>query len=1119
MIAPNFQISPSALNASEKHSKSAWTQNSPASNYVSNNLLSNNVMEDAYVANGNSTISVVNTQATSELQYVHLAQNAQTSTVVVTPNGSLLLVGTANNYGVAIFNTSTLTQCATIATPSTRDESNISISPNGFYAYVSGANTYNITVINLRTFSVSKVLNVSFDPGKVVFTPNGTMGFTFSKQAFGGGTSNTFSTINTTTNMVANHTDAWLNNPNAAAVSPNGSYIVIGNTGNATSTVMKINGFVNYYQIPLSVSPVSVAYNIKGTQIYFAGKATSGGPGQYMGAWAELYDGTDFLYLYSINLTRVNASSVSGMAVLPSSNLLLVSVKNPNSIAVVTIFSNGDGLSETGNLTQFQSPGQIAFFPSSYYGTFMISEKGLPAGKTWGIDIGGTTFSSRGTTLNATCYYGSLSYSLFSPNYYLFHNSTGTIVLAYSASFVYKAYFSLNFNQSRNYALFSNNATGTGAAVLSTINNTYLASLSSGTNIKSVAINPNGTLFLAVNQSKCCSVPIVTVTDMKTFTQVAKIPLPAEKGCVNHISVNPDGLYAYVGSCSYNLSVISLQTFSVTKVLNVSFDSSCVAFLPNGTEGFSLSAENYGCVGTPRNFTVINTVTNSVIENITNSNLSYSYGAAVSPNGSLLAIPSCQNLTIFNTKTLKEVKNFYNKTQYFCFGSDKFNQNGSILYVTANLFPSFPSHVIVYEIYTNNYSVRVLTNTTGIKSSYFAFTGNGKYMYLPGSNSGSINNVQELSSVNGSVMATAHVEIGCQNTVIIPASAYFGSVNFKETGLPANVPWSLELNGLKYQSTGSEITAYSYTGVQSYTINTPSGFYLEQNATGSTLVTYKNNTINLSFLAGVSFTETGLGTNPIWYLNITNLQNSGKINSNTYATNVPLGSSEAIATSPDAQAYYLNFTINRPGEAFMIPFKAYYHFSVTQSGLTNNNWYLNVTNKSGYRFETYGKLSNLTLNLINGSYSYTISTSQKTYAPSTYSGIFTINGASVTDTVTFKEILYTVYFNETGLPTGTSWYVILNGNNSTSSSSSIAFTSTNGTLSFTIGSTSGYKTNESSGYIIVNGSNTTLRISFYQPPVKSPSGNVIPPLLEYLAVAAVIAIAIIGAIIYRRRNP
>jgi hypothetical protein len=294
---------------------------------------------------------------------------------------------------------------------------------------------------------------------------------------------------------------------------------------------------------------------------------------------------------------------------------------------------------------------------------------------------------------------------------------------------------------------------------------------------------------------------------------------------------------------------------------------------------------------------------------------------------------------------------------------------------------------------------------------------------------------------------------------------------------------------------------------------------LEQNATGSTLVTYKNNTINLSFLAGVSFTETGLGTNPIWYLNITNLQNSGKINSNTYATNVPLGSSEAIATSPDAQAYYLNFTINRPGEAFMIPFKAYYHFSVTQSGLTNNNWYLNVTNKSGYRFETYGKLSNLTLNLINGSYSYTISTSQKTYAPSTYSGIFTINGASVTDTVTFKEILYTVYFNETGLPTGTSWYVILNGNNSTSSSSSIAFTSTNGTLSFTIGSTSGYKTNESSGYIIVNGSNTTLRISFYQPPVKSPSGNVIPPLLEYLAVAAVIAIAIIGAIIYRRRNP
>ena len=61
--------------------------------------------------------------------------------------------------------------------------------------------------------------------------------------------------------------------------------------------------------------------------------------------------------------------------------------------------------------------------------------------------------------------------------------------------------------------------------------------------------------------------------------------------------------------------------------------------------------------------------------------------------------------------------------------------------------------------------------------------------------------------------------------------------------------------------------------------------------------------------------------------------------------------------------------------------------------------------------------------LTNGSYTYNISTNNKIYHADR--GSFRVNGASVSEPITFSKVLYTVTFTESGLPPESTWYVNL----------------------------------------------------------------------------------------------
>ena len=83
------------------------------------------------------------------IQYISVGVNAKTSGVTVTPNGSLILVGTSNGQGMKVINTVSMKIIANVSTSSTPDQTNITVSPDGKFAYV--------------------------NPGKMILSQNGTM--------------------------------------------------------------------------------------------------------------------------------------------------------------------------------------------------------------------------------------------------------------------------------------------------------------------------------------------------------------------------------------------------------------------------------------------------------------------------------------------------------------------------------------------------------------------------------------------------------------------------------------------------------------------------------------------------------------------------------------------------------------------------------------------------------------------------------------------------------------------------------------------------------------------------------------------------------------------------------
>ncbi|MCI4373014.1 MAG: hypothetical protein L3K02_05170, partial [Thermoplasmata archaeon] len=167
----------------------------------------------------------------------------------------------------------------------------------------------------------------------------------------------------------------------------------------------------------------------------------------------------------------------------------------------------------------------------------------------------------------------------------------------------------------------------------------------------------------------------------------------------------------------------------------------------------------------------------------------------------------------------------------------------------------------------------------------------------------------------------------------------------------------------------------------------------------------------------------------------------------------------------------------------------------------------------------------------NGTWSFTVG-SVTGYSASITRGNVTVDGGPVTQDIAFSATpgpgQYTVSFGESGLPIGSSWGVTLHGALLTSSSASINFTETNGSLSFEVASVPGYTASPSTGSVLVNGAPVFRSITFATAPTSSRNNTTSPPeflglpLIDgYTLLGGIVLLVVLGVLVaiwYRRRG-
>ena len=153
-----------------------------------------------------------------------------------------------------------------------------------------------------------------------------------------------------------------------------------------------------------------------------------------------------------------------------------------------------------------------------------------------------------------------------------------------------------------------------------------------------------------------------------------------------------------------------------------------------------------------------------------------------------------------------------------------------------------------------------------------------------------------------------------------------------------------------------------------------------------------------------------------------------------------------------------------------------YAVSFIENGLPSGiSWNVNISGINsgainGSRYVFY---------LQNGSYNFSVTTTNRDYRTLNETGTVKVNGSSQSVDVHFLPVLFGVRFMETGLPEGTNWSVTLNGKGTLSTSNdTLIFNVINGTYDYLIPSAFNYSPSNHTGSVTVNGSNVTLQIPF-----------------------------------------
>jgi len=214
-----------------------------------------------------------------------------------------------------------------------------------------------------------------------------------------------------------------------------------------------------------------------------------------------------------------------------------------------------------------------------------------------------------------------------------------------------------------------------------------------------------------------------------------------------------------------------------------------------------------------------------------------------------------------------------------------------------------------------------------------------------------------------------------------------------------------------------------------------------------------------------------------------------------------LSSAITMVYTPSSQKIY---AVSLAGDILsVISPQTYYNVTVKENGLpAGTSWKITLSNG-----ETYNTTSTSITFLVENDtqYTYTLTSGNKSY--SGVPGHFMLSGSAEQVQATFTLLKYTVDIKETGLASGTKWFVQVDGTTYNSTTDEISIQLPNGTYTYSINSITGYSVTNGTGNVNVSGGATVQ--------VKFSSTSTGLPLADIAIIGGVVVVVgVIGAAAY-----
>ena len=334
------------------------------------------------------------------------------------------------------------------------------------------------------------------------------------------------------------------------------------------------------------------------------------------------------------------------------------------------------------------------------------------------------------------------------------------------------------------------------------------------------------------------------------------------------------------------------------------------------------------------------------------------------------------------------------------------------------------------------------------------------------------------SALKGYDLVTGMGSMNAYNIVTdLSQNAY--NVSFRETGLPSNTQWYVQVNGVEFNSTGTYLNVSLINGTYNFQVQNIGNKVAEPTG-GNVTVSGASVNRNLVFVTGytVTFSESKLPAGTSWYIqswNYTRATFSNQISllfpSGTHHYTVHsgdpnyYGSSGVFGVGTSPQTVKVNFTLGT------------FNVSFVEAGLpSGQNWMVKTNNITQESTNTY-----LNFSMPGGEHTFTVP------ASGAYIGNYTTltmntDGTNRTFYLTFGYG-YFVSFNLSGLPSGKSWNLLISTYNVSNSSNTITVELQNGTYNFYAYYFNGEQNINYNGNVTVSGSNMTVNLTAGSQPI------------------------------------